>query len=92
MRKSSRRTFLKTAGVATGAAIVGSVPGVAGATEEPGSEVVGKPSRLPKQPIVAVVRDARTGEVTIHSGLRETTYRDPALVKRLLRAAKGEVA
>jgi hypothetical protein len=33
------------------------------------------------------VRDARRGEVTVLSGTTEKTYRDTALVKRLLAAA-----
>jgi hypothetical protein len=35
------------------------------------------------------VSDAKRGEVTVLSGLRETTYRDPALARRLLRAARA---
>jgi len=34
------------------------------------------------------VRSEAHGEVTVMSGTRETTYRDPALAKRLLDAAK----
>jgi hypothetical protein len=39
--------------------------------------------------VVAYVRNAKRGEVTVMSGTREVTYRDPALVKRLLKAAPG---
>ena len=45
---------------------------------------------MPREPVIAYVRDARRGEVTVMSGTRETTYRDPALVKRLLKAAPGQ--
>jgi len=89
MSKSNRRTFLKAAGAATGAAFVGAVPGVAEAAEAHTRELVHEPTRLPQEPLVAVVRDARRSEVTIVSGLHETTYRDRALVKSLLEAAKS---
>jgi hypothetical protein len=36
---------------------------------------------------MAFVRDAARGEVTVLSGTREVTYRDPALAKRMLDAA-----
>ena len=39
---------------------------------------------------MAYVRDAQRGEVTVMSGTSETTYRDRALVKRLLDAAPTE--
>ena len=39
---------------------------------------------------MAYVRDADRGEVTVMSGANETTYRDPALVKKLLGAAPKE--
>jgi hypothetical protein len=93
MSKTNRRTFLKAAGAATGAAIVGTVPGVAEAASE-SRELVQEPSKLPAEPLVAIVRNPRKSEVTIVAGLHEATYRDRALVKRLLDAAraKGEVS
>jgi hypothetical protein len=83
----TRLSFIKaSAGVATGAAVVG-VPAAAslsGAREGIATE----PSTPnPPQPVMAYVRDAERGEVTVMAGTRETTYRDPALVKRLLAAA-----
>ena len=42
---------------------------------------------VPEEPLVAYVRDAKRGEVTVTSGTSERTYRDRALVQRLLRAA-----
>jgi hypothetical protein len=36
---------------------------------------------------MAYVRNAERGEVTVMSGTSETTYRDHALVRRLLAAA-----
>jgi hypothetical protein len=41
---------------------------------------------------MAYVRDAGSGELTVMSGTLETTYRDPALVKRLLEAAPASDA
>ena len=87
MSKLSRSSFLKTAGLATGAALVGGVP-VAGAASEAAPQLVVQPTATPKDPIVAYVRDATKGEVTIVSGLNETTFKDPALVKRLTKAVQ----
>ena len=87
MSKLSRSSFLKTAGLATGAALVGGVPAAAAAGEAV-PQVVPSPSRLPHEPLVAYVRDAAKGEVTVVSGLSETTFKDPALVKRMTGAAQ----
>jgi hypothetical protein len=38
--------------------------------------------------VVAIVRNASLGEVTVLSGTTEKTYRDRMLVKRLLKAAE----
>jgi len=94
MSNLSRRSFLKTAGVATGAAIVGGVPAAAAAAES-APEIVPSPSAMAHEPLVAYVRDASKGEVTVVSGLQETTFKDHALVKRIAKAAarhpqKGE--
>ena len=87
MSKLTRSSFLKTAGLATGAALVSGVPGAVAATES-APELVVQPSVVPHEPLVAYVRDAGKGEVTIVSGLNETTFKDPALVKRMTNAAK----
>jgi hypothetical protein len=95
MSNLSRRSFLKTAGVATGAAMIGVAPAMA----EPIPEIVTLPSPLPTEPLVAYVRDAAKGEVTVVSGLNKLTFKDPLLVKRIQKAAHrqhvkkaGEVA
>jgi hypothetical protein len=88
----TRLSFIKrSAGVAAGAAAIG-VPAAAAIADQSG-KVVDKPSsRSPKEPVMAYVRDADRGEVTVLAGTTETTYRDPSLVKRLLSAApKGAV-
>jgi hypothetical protein len=98
MGNLSRRSFLKGAGLATGAAIVGASPIAAAAATEEAPKLVERPSALPKEPLVAYVRDAKKSEVTVLHGTQEVTYRDPALTKRLLKAAHrgkhgtGEVA
>jgi len=82
-----RRSFVKKAGVAvTGAAAMG-VAGVGTAGAEQRAEVTEPSGPVPAEPLVAYVRDVKRGEVTVVSGTRETTYRDPALVKRLVKAA-----
>jgi len=47
---------------------------------------------VPEEPVVAYVRDAQRGEVTVTSGMAEHTYRDRVLVRRLLRAARKGVS
>jgi hypothetical protein len=89
-KQIDRRTFIKaSAGVATGAAAVGipaaAVLGVPAALAAPGTPVSVTPdSSPPQEPVLAYVHDAARGEVTVVSGTAETTYRDQALVKRLL--------
>lgn len=87
MSNLSRRSFLKTAGLATGAVMVAGVP-TAAAEAESVPEIVPSPSAMPHEPLVAYVRDASKGEVTVVSGLEETTFKDQALVKRITKAAE----
>jgi len=85
----TRMSFIKTAtGVAAGvgAAAIG-VPGAGAATDREAAVPTEPSAPTPSEPVVAYVRDAEAGEVTVVSGTSETTYRDRALVKRLLRAA-----
>jgi hypothetical protein len=91
----NRRTFLQsTAGAAAGVAVVTGGPKLAvaalgGGTGTGPAAVITKPSGpAPREPVMAYVRDAARGEVTVLSGKRETTYRDPALAKRLIDAAR----
>jgi hypothetical protein len=95
---TSRRAFLEGgAGAAAGAAIILAGPKVAAiALDGSGSAVAADPKAVvtkatgpaPHEPVAAYVRNAERGEVTVMSGKTETTYRDPALVKRLLDAAR----
>jgi hypothetical protein len=41
-----------------------------------------------KEPVFVYVRDAARGEVTVLHGTQSMTYRDRALVRRLLKAAR----
>jgi hypothetical protein len=87
MNTVNRLSFLKTAGVATGAAAITASPAVAAAMQPNALETT--PSGpLPHEPIVAVIRNADLGEVTVLSGRTEKTYRDKVLVRRLLKAAE----
>jgi hypothetical protein len=94
---SSRRAFLQgTAGAAAGAAMIVATPKVASIARDAGKRgvaepgpVVAKPSGpAPREPVAAYVRNVERGEVTVMSGKREVTYRDPVLVKRLTDAAR----
>jgi hypothetical protein len=88
MERLSRRSFVKIAGAATGAAALASAPPIARAAM---GEEEGQPTEatagVPEEPVVAYVRDARRGEVTVTFGTAEHTYRDRQLVQRLLRHA-----
>jgi hypothetical protein len=89
-RQVDRRSFIKgTAGVATGAAVVGAPAAIAlGRYEQGDRKLIAKPSSpVPDEPITAYVRDANRGEVTVLFGTSESTYRDRALVDQLLSAA-----
>ncbi len=83
----TRLSFIKTsAGVAAGMAAAGVPVATARADEEAGVET--EPSTpTPPEPVTAYVRDPRRGEVTVLSQTGEKTYRDRALVKRLMAAA-----
>ena len=88
MERLSRRSFVKIAGAATGAAVLAAAPPIArAAVGDDGAERTHPTAEVPEEPLVAYVRDARRGEVTVSAGTVEHTYRDRALVQRLLRAA-----
>ncbi len=92
MERLSRRSFMKIAGAATGAAALAAAPPIARASLGEEEAVRTHPTAdVPEEPIVAYVRDAARGEVTVSSGTVEHTYRDRALVRRLLRAARKGV-
>jgi hypothetical protein len=89
MESVNRRRFLTRAGAATGAAAFVGIPGLGKSVtvEHPG-ELVAAPGPVAKEPVVVYVRDAARGEVTVLHGTQAMTYRDRALVRRLLKAAR----
>jgi hypothetical protein len=87
MESVSRRKLLGTAGAAAGTAAIAAAPSVARAAMERDGEVADPSGPPPEEAVVAVVRDAKRGEVTVMSGTGEVTYRDKSLVKRLMKAA-----
>jgi len=93
MERLSRRSFMKVAGAATGAAAIAAAPPIARAAMGDGAEKIDATTDVPHEPVVAYVRDAARGEVTVSSGTVEHTYRDRALVQKLMRAAgrKGTI-
>jgi hypothetical protein len=86
-RRLTRSSFIKaSAGAAAGVAAV-SVPGAAALSRDEVGVPTEPSSPTPREPVIAYVRDAERGEVTVMSGTGETTYRDRRLVRRLLKAA-----
>jgi hypothetical protein len=83
----TRLSFVKaSAAAAAGVGAVGAPAATALSSESATTPV--RPSAAPEtDTVMAYVRDARRGEVTVVAGSGELTYRDPALVKRLLAAA-----
>jgi hypothetical protein len=88
MERLSRRSFVKVAGAATGAAAIGAAAPLARAATSEEAERIDPTTGVPEEPLVAYVRDLERGEVTIVEGTRETTYRDRSLVERLRKAAE----
>ena len=86
MERLNRRSFMKVAGAATGAAAIAAAPPIARAAMGEGAEIEAT-AAVPNEPVVAYVRDAQRGEVTVSHGTSEHTYRDRALVQKLMRAA-----
>jgi hypothetical protein len=83
MTDHSRRTFLAGAGVAaTAVTVTALAPGAALAAAPKDHEDSGP---TPEATLVAYVRDARTGHITIMSGDREIEVTDKALARRLAR-------
>lgn len=87
MERLSRATFVKVAGAATGAAALAAAPKAWVAVSEESAEKTGPMTDAPADAIVAYVRYPERGEYTVRIGTTERTYRDRALVDKLLRAA-----
>jgi TAT (twin-arginine translocation) pathway signal sequence len=87
MERLSRRSFMKVAGAATGAAALAAAPPFAKAALGDGAQHIDPTTGVPDEPVVAYVRDVERGEITVTSGTSEHTYRDRVLVQRLMRVA-----
>ena len=73
--------------VAAGPKLASATLGGASTSRSLGAVV--KPSGPPPaETVMAYVRDAARGEITVLSGTREVTYRDPELAARLFAAAR----
>ena len=85
--KSSAGAAAGAVGLATGPRLASAVLSAPTSTEA--ARVITKPSGPPpRETVMAYVRNAERSEVTVLSGTRETTYRDPVLVKQLLDAGR----
>jgi hypothetical protein len=94
----NRRDFLirgSAAAAAVGAgALLPGLPSSAGAAENQNSSVEGQSdaAQLPGAdgalPLVARIRDVRTGEIDLFFGEHEVSYRDPQLAARLYNATQ----
>ncbi|MBV8989925.1 MAG: twin-arginine translocation signal domain-containing protein [Solirubrobacterales bacterium] len=79
MSELTRRGFVKTsAGAAAGVGVLGALAADQAEAHEGGRS----------GPVVAYVKDARRGEVSVMSGDREVTVRDSGLAARIVRAAR----
>lgn len=94
----SRRSFLSrtSLALATGAAVT-AVPGVSSlleAAQVDAPEIEGGASETEAAaadvtgPLIAHVRDLRTGEIGFYEGEREVVLKDPGLATRLYRASR----
>lgn len=83
MSQATRRGFLAAAGVGAAAVGVASLaPAAFASTGAPVHEGNGT-----KEPLVAYLRDVRSGELSIMVGERETVVHDRDLAARISRAA-----
>jgi hypothetical protein len=94
MQDVSRRTFLTQASMAAAIAGVGaSLPIAASRAGATDSAPSGQTELLPTgwrrrdEPVVAHLKDAASGEISLYVGTRHITVRDRALAARLARAA-----
>ena len=88
MERLSRRSFVKIAGAATGAAALAAAPPIArAAVGDEGAERIHPTADVPEEPVVAYVRDAERGEVTVTCGYRRAHVPRPRA--RAAAAARG---
>lgn len=90
----SRRDVLRTGAGAAAAVPMAMASGVlpaAGLAEAPGL-TASEASAAAAQPVMFSIHDAHRGEVAIYHGRRERVITDPALVARIVRAARDDAA
>ncbi|HEU0212466.1 MAG TPA: twin-arginine translocation signal domain-containing protein [Jiangellaceae bacterium] len=85
MNHLSRRTFIGGAAAGVAAATVAAVPGLAAAATHSPDDDGDAPDLA--GPVLARLRDVRTGEITLYVGTDEISYTDRTLARRLARAA-----
>jgi hypothetical protein len=82
MAEHSRRAFIRGAGVTAAAATVAvMVPGVASAASSSSDGDDGSPA--PAGSVVAFVKDAKAGSITVMRGEREVQVTDKSLARKL---------
>ena len=103
MSRLSRRSFMQKSGMTVAAAAVAipGLPALVSTTSAEAPEVEGDTGGVVgetasatsgssaglSQPLVAQVKNAATGEISIYSGEQEITYQDRAMAARLVQAA-----
>ncbi len=83
MSPHTRRTFLLAAG--GGAAAAAAVATTATLPRTPSASSVDSAAITADNPLVAYVRDVRSGEIAVMAGDREVVFTDRALASRLAR-------
>ena len=80
MSELTRRHFVKnSAGAAAGMSVIGALLA---------EEASANPARLGSEPVIAVVRDPRKGEIEVMTRDREFKIRDRRLAARIARIAR----
>ncbi|MGA2294615.1 MAG: hypothetical protein ABSG24_05260 [Acidimicrobiales bacterium] len=97
MEAVSRRSFFKQAGAAAAVAVVASsavvapmglASAVAGAATAKESDLTPQEDLRADENLVAHVKNARTGEISLFIGHREVTLHDRKVAARLVRATR----
>jgi hypothetical protein len=89
MEKLTRRGFLHRTSIGvTASGMLVAAPHLADSSSEPEVSATEQASAGLSEPMLAHVRDAATGELSILIGTREIIYRDAELVARLLKVTQ----
>ncbi|MDQ6805116.1 MAG: hypothetical protein M3065_09130 [Actinomycetota bacterium] len=83
----TRRSMIAGSATMAVTAVAPAAAGAMGRQEAAAVEIPRPSTPIPADAVVAYVHDAGRGEVTVIQGHVQRTYRDRALVKRLLAAA-----